>query len=491
MTRTPLALAGVALLVATIVLGAERTAAAQGAVESTVVCAGTYGGHLQGLATDGRSIYWSHTVQLVKTDLEGNVSRRVDVPSHHGDLTLRGAELFVAVELGEFNQPPGRSDPWVWVYDTGDLSLVSKHRVPELVHGCGGIAWHDGRFIVVGGLPANHRQNYLFEYDDKLRFKGRHILPSGQTHLGIQTAAHLDGRWWFGCYGSPKNPGLLVADASFRLVGRSQADFSYGAARLPSGSILRGAVFAKGRRGKVEVRRDLPAISTVTTIVALGDSITKGVRRGVEPAQTFAALVQKQLRARGHDADVLNLGIGGERTDQALRRLSKVIELRPRIVLAMYGTNDSWVDEGKTASRLALPVYRRHLVEIVDRLRRHGIMPILMTEPRFAENARRNGLGENPNVRLARFVGACRDVAREKNVLLVDHFARWTRAAEAGEDLARWTTDGCHPDPRGHREMGAAIVPELIAAVRAQADGSSKKRSRAKARPPGQGDRPR
>lgn len=219
---------------------------------SWIECEGRYGGHLQGVATDGESIYWSHTVQLAKTDLEGQLIARIDVPSHHGDLTLHDKKLYVAVELGNFNQPPGATDSWVYVYDKTTLKQLGKHPVPELVHGAGGIAYNDGRFILVGGLPPAHEQNYVFEYDTDFTFRKRHVLFSGQTHLGIQTATYMSRHWWFGCYGSPKNPGLLQANESFELVGQTETDFSYGIAQLDASTLLRGACFESNRRGKLE-----------------------------------------------------------------------------------------------------------------------------------------------------------------------------------------------------------------------------------------------
>ena len=143
--------------------------------ESMIQCEGTYGGHLQGVDSDGRFIYWSHTMQLVKTDLTGKVKVRVDVPNHHGDLTYHDEKIFVAVELGKFNRPPGESAPSVYVYDATSLALLSKYPVPELVHGCGGIAFHDNRFVLVGGLPGNHKKNYLFEYDTEFKLSLIHI----------------------------------------------------------------------------------------------------------------------------------------------------------------------------------------------------------------------------------------------------------------------------------------------------------------------------
>ena len=46
------------------------------------------------------------------------------------------------------------------------------------------------------------------------------------------------------------------------------------------------------------------------TIVTLGDSITKGVRRGVETEQTFAALIERSLGEQGISCRVVNEGIG-------------------------------------------------------------------------------------------------------------------------------------------------------------------------------------
>ena len=235
-----------------------------------IECEGTYGGHLQGIASDGKSIYWSHTVQLVKTDLEGGLQIKIDVPSHHGDLTIHEGKVFVAVELAQFNRPPGASDPWVYVYGADTLELLSKHRIPELVHGAGGIAYHDGKFVVIGGLPGNHEQNYAFEYDEQFNFRKRHVLFSGQTHLGIQTAHFMDDHWWFGCYGSPSNPGLLKADTDFRLIGQSPSDYSYGIAKLNSNTVIRGECFAGNRRGKIELARNqLPPVQPVANRIRL------------------------------------------------------------------------------------------------------------------------------------------------------------------------------------------------------------------------------
>lgn len=202
-------------------------------------------------------------------------------------------------------------------------------------------------------------------------------------------------------------------------------------------------------------------------IVTLGDSITKGVRPGVKPEETFAARLEAALRAEGLEVSVVNVGIGGERTDMALKRLAKdVLAQKPAVVTIMYGTNDSYVDQGKSASRITEEEYRANLAKLVDELRTAGIAPVLMTEPRWGKTARLNGAGEHPNVRLEQYVAACRAVAKEKRVPLVDHFQRWTDAEEKGADIGKWTTDQCHPNPEGHRVLAELMLPVVRAALK-------------------------
>jgi lysophospholipase L1-like esterase len=61
---------------------------------------------------------------------------------------------------------------------------------------------------------------------------------------------------------------------------------------------------------------------------------------------------------------------------------------------------------------------------------------------------------------------ACREVAQECRVPLVDHFAKWTEAEAKGQKLADWTTDLCHPNPQGHETLAVAMLPALLGRLR-------------------------
>jgi hypothetical protein len=135
--------------------------------------------------------------------------------------------------------------------------LLTRHPVPELVHGAGGIAHHNGKFIVVGGLPPEVPENYLYEYDGNFRFVKRHVLASGHTDKGIQTATWAKGAWWFGCYGKPRI--LLRADENFQFTGRWEFDASLGIEALPDGGFLIGqntADKSKAHIGRVVIGRE-------------------------------------------------------------------------------------------------------------------------------------------------------------------------------------------------------------------------------------------
>lgn len=201
-----------------------------------VDCEGFYPIHLQGVCVDENAIYWSFTTVLVKTDLDGKLQKKVKVANHHGDLCLHDGQLYVAVNLGKFNDPKGNADSWVYVYDAATLKETARHKTAEVFHGAGGVGVRDGRFYVVGGLPADVEENYVYEYDGKFQFVKKHVVKSGQTRLGIQTATFHKGRWWFGCYGDPKI--LLTTDADFQMKGRYEFNCSLGIVGLPDGRLL-------------------------------------------------------------------------------------------------------------------------------------------------------------------------------------------------------------------------------------------------------------
>jgi glycerophosphoryl diester phosphodiesterase len=216
--------------------------------QETVFCEGIYKQHLQGICVDSEgNIFWSWTGVLVKTDPRGRLLAKAIAPSHQGDLCVKDGNLYVAVNLGKFNQPDNKADSWVFQYDANDLREIRRIPVPELIYGAGGMVSHQDKFFIVGGLPVGSADNTVYEYDQNFKFQKRHLLKSGYTKMGIQTIAQGNGNWWLGCYG--EIPVTLQLNESFNLVGKHQIDMSLGVDVLKNGLLIVGNNFKSPMRG--------------------------------------------------------------------------------------------------------------------------------------------------------------------------------------------------------------------------------------------------
>jgi acyl-CoA thioesterase-1 len=73
-------------------------------------------------------------------------------------------------------------------------------------------------------------------------------------------------------------------------------------------------------------------------LVVFGDSIAAG--NGLEPGQSFPEDMQKSLDAQVYPWRVVNLGIGGDTTEEGAARMDSATLLKPSIVILELGGND-------------------------------------------------------------------------------------------------------------------------------------------------------
>ena len=127
------------------------------------------------------------------------------------------------------------------------------------------------------------------------------------------------------------------------------------------GVLVAAALMAGAANGQTTVQRPIK-------LVAFGDSLTAGL--GLPLTQAFPAKLEKALRARGLNVDVLNAGVSGDTTTDGLARLDWSIPDGTDAVIVELGANDALRGTDPKLARAALD-------EIVRRLRQRDIAVML------------------------------------------------------------------------------------------------------------------
>jgi lysophospholipase L1-like esterase len=216
------------------------------------------------------------------------------------------------------------------------------------------------------------------------------------------------------------------------------------------------------------------------TIVTFGDSTT--ATRG--PLVVYSMILEKELPAAGVPVKVVNSGIGGHTTHQAVGRFKKdVLQHDPDLVVIQYGINDSavdvWRDPPATKSRVSVEQYAANLRKMIKQLKEKQISVILMTPNSLRWIPRMKKLYGKPpydpedvqgfNVLLRSYAAAVRKIAKEENVPLVDVYAAFEnydkQANQAADDLL---LDGMHPNTQGQKMVADLLLPQIKAALAKQ-----------------------
>jgi lysophospholipase L1-like esterase len=225
---------------------------------------------------------------------------------------------------------------------------------------------------------------------------------------------------------------------------------------------------ARFNRAWVEEARLEPLAGT---IVAFGDSVTLGVREGVTEYQTFRSRLERRLREAGVPVRMVNAGIGGSNTRDALGRLEHdVLAERPALVIVTFGINDAALVDGgpvaRTEPRVPLDEYRANLSEIVRRAQAAGAKIVLCTPTPMSRAYAYSDVGEygkheDINYLLRQYAQAAREVAAEAKVPWVDLFDLFISRPD-GLDLI---PDGNHPWPEGHALIADALFEPVRRAL--------------------------
>lgn len=173
-------------------------------------------------------------------------------------------------------------------------------------------------------------------------------------------------------------------------------------------------------------------------LVAFGDSLTAGYRLPANAA--FPAVLERALRARGHDVGIENAGVSGDTVTGGLERLDWSVPDGTDGVILELGANDMLrgVDPEVT---------RKGLESILARLKERGI-PVLLAGMRASAN-----LGPDY---VARFDAIYPDLAARHGLILYPFFLQGVAT-----DPAYNFDDGLHPTVKGVERIVEGILPSV------------------------------
>jgi acyl-CoA thioesterase-1 len=180
-----------------------------------------------------------------------------------------------------------------------------------------------------------------------------------------------------------------------------------------------------------------PAPDNRPVIVAFGDSLTAGF--GADPGKSYPDFLQQELDRRGLRYRVVNAGISGETTTDALARLSTVTALKPAVVIVEFGGNDG-------LRGLPVSTTRANLDQIVAALKADGTTVLLA------------GMTLPPNYGpdyIAAFQRVFTDLAAKDHVALIPFLL------EGVAGTSRMQRDGLHPTADGNRLVAATVMRYL------------------------------
>jgi acyl-CoA thioesterase-1 len=177
-------------------------------------------------------------------------------------------------------------------------------------------------------------------------------------------------------------------------------------------------------------------LQTSPVVLFLGTSLTAG--QGLDPEEAYPALIQKKIDAAGLGYRVINAGVGGDTSADALGRLEWLLRQRVDVLVVETGANDALRGQDPAATR-------ENIRAILDKARAHSPAPRLVL---VGMEAPRN-LGPGY---VRRFHALYPELARETGAVLVPFLLEGVGGVESLNQA-----DGIHPTAAGHQRMAETV----------------------------------
>jgi len=179
------------------------------------------------------------------------------------------------------------------------------------------------------------------------------------------------------------------------------------------------------------------------TLVCFGDSITAGY--GLDADKSYPADLELLLARRGYAYRVVNQGVSGNTTKDAVARLNSILALHPEAVVVEFGGNDG-------LRGLPLDATRKNLDQVLTALQTAKIRILLV------------GITLPPNYGaeyIHSFSAIYREAAQKRHVALMPMIYDGIYTVPGAIQQ-----DGIHPTVKGSQMIAEHMLPFLLPLLR-------------------------
>jgi len=194
-----------------------------------------------------------------------------------------------------------------------------------------------------------------------------------------------------------------------------------------------------------------PVLKSGDRLLFQGDSITDA-GRDTPPGLGigYVAMIRGML-SRLHpdlDVEIVNRGVGGDRTPELLTRWqTDCLDIHPSVLSIMIGVNDVWRKFRAWNGQLYIPLadFRNNYIRLLEQAQAAGIKRFVLVSP--ATITREDRSPENDL--LGEYAAVTVELARQFDAIYVPAREAMLKA-RGNQPQVVWTTDGCHPTTAGH-----------------------------------------
>ncbi|QDU11486.1 SGNH/GDSL hydrolase family protein [Gimesia aquarii] len=172
-------------------------------------------------------------------------------------------------------------------------------------------------------------------------------------------------------------------------------------------------------------------------------------------------------------AEVINAGVGGNRSSQLLKRLNRdVLAHHPTVVVLMVGTNDRLNSGGFVEAK----AYKQNVNTLIDRIEASGAKVLLMTPPPcipellFSRHDPENFSDQSPVERMQEVRSILLDISQKRKIPLLDFHQYLIQNKIADQQKTSvirnvansGLKDGVHLTPQGYQLLAKLIAQKLL-----------------------------